>query len=41
MIIIKLQGGLGNQLFKYAFGRYLTWNIKKYLLLIDRTQINL
>ena len=24
MIIIKLQGGLGNQLFQYAFGRYLS-----------------
>ena len=24
MIIVKLSGGLGNQLFQYSFGRYLS-----------------
>lgn len=33
MIIIKLQGGLGNQLFQYAFGRSLTEKIKTELVL--------
>lgn len=29
MVIIELTGGLGNQLFQYAFGRSLTINQKK------------
>lgn len=34
MIIIKIKGGLGNQLFQYAFGRYVSMQ-KKELLKID------
>ena len=42
MIVVKLQGGLGNQLFQYAFGRFLATRLRKQLVLdldflLDRT----
>jgi hypothetical protein len=33
MLIFRLQGGLGNQMFQYAFGRYLSINNNKDLFL--------
>ena len=33
MIVIKIKGGLGNQLFQYAYGRYLSLLLKKQLFL--------
>lgn len=36
-IIIKLRGGLGNQLFQYAFAKYIQKNFPKKKLIIDAT----
>lgn len=33
MIITKIQGGLGNQMFQYAYGRYLSEKFEMQLLI--------
>src|SRR4051812_27473846 len=38
MIIVKLIGGLGNQMFQYAAGKYLAW-LHKTELLIDTSYL--
>jgi hypothetical protein len=35
MVVVRLSGGLGNQLFQYAMGRYLSFNANTELLLED------